>query len=47
MAKRGRPSKKVLRKRKETKQKSELLLLLAVLMIVAICIAGYFMFIYK
>ena len=46
MAKRGRPSKKVLRKRKERKQKSELLLLFAILILVALCVAGYYAFIY-
>ena len=47
MAKRGRPSKKTLRKRKEAKQKSELLLLFAIFILVAICVAGYFVLIYK
>ena len=47
MAKRGRPSKKVLKKRKETKQKSELMLLFAIFIVVAILVAGYFTLIYK
>ena len=41
MAKRGRPSNKTLRKRREAKAKSELLLLFALLIIVAICVVGY------
>ena len=43
MAKRGRPSNKVVRKRKVAKSKSELWLLLAVLFLVVVCVAGYFM----
>ena len=43
MAKRGRPTNKVVKKRKETKSKSELSLLLAVLVIVALVVLGYFM----
>ena len=42
MAKRGRPSKKTLKKRKQAKQKSELILLLGILIVIAICVAGYF-----
>lgn len=42
MAKRGRPSNKTLQKRKETKQKSELSILVAVLIVIAIIVAGYF-----
>jgi len=41
MAKRGRPSKKTLKKRKETKQKSELILLLGILVVIALCVGGY------
>ena len=44
MAKRGRPSKKTIKKRKEAKSKSELSLLLGVLLIVALCVVGYFLF---
>lgn len=43
MAKRGRPSKKTLKKRKEAKQKSELTLLFGIFVIVALIIAGYFL----
>ena len=43
MAKRGRPSKKTIKKRKEAKSKSELTLLLGVLIIVALIIVGYFL----
>lgn len=42
MAKRGRPSKKTLKKRKEAKQKSELSLLIAVFVITLLLVAGYF-----
>lgn len=41
MAKRGRPSKKTLKKRKEAKQKSELLILVAILFIVVLGVAAY------
>lgn len=41
MAKRGRPSNKTLRKRKEAKQKSELLLLLAIFLVVLIGVVGF------
>ena len=44
MAKRGRPSNKVVKRRKEAKAKSELMLLFAILLIVAICVVGYFMY---
>ena len=43
MAKRGRPSKKTIKKRKEAKSKSELSILLAVFVIVLLLVAGYFM----
>lgn len=43
MAKRGRPSNKVIKKRKVAKSKSELSLLVAVLVIVILAVAGYFM----
>ena len=43
MAKRGRPSNKTIRKRKVAKSKSELSLLLAVFVVVALLVAGYFM----
>ena len=42
MAKRGRPSNKVIRKRKKAKSKSELFFLLAVLIIVILVVFGYF-----
>ncbi len=42
MAKRGRPSNKTIRKRKEAKSKSELSLLVAVFMVAALLVAGYF-----
>ncbi len=43
MAKRGRPSKKVIKKRKEAKSKSELSLLLGVFVVVALLVVGYFL----
>ncbi len=43
MAKRGRPTNKAVRKRKEARSKSELLLLFAVFVVVAAAIVGYFM----
>ena len=45
MAKRGRPSKKVLQKRKELKRKSQRFLAFAILILVAILVIYYFMFI--
>ena len=42
MARRGRPSKKTLKKRKAAKKKSQRLLLFAFLILVALGIAGYF-----
>lgn len=42
MAKRGRPSRKTIKKRKEIKAKSELVLLLGILMVVVLLITGYF-----
>ena len=44
MAKRGRPSKKVLQKRKELKRKSQRFLALAILILIAILAVYYFMF---
>lgn len=44
MAKRGRPSNKTIAKRKVAKSKSELSLLVGVLVVVAICVVGYFLF---
>ena len=41
MAKRGRPSNKTLQKRKDAKQKSELLILIAMLFIVVIGVVAY------
>lgn len=46
MAKRGRPSKKTIAKRKVARSKSELSLLVGVLAIVALVVAGYF-FLFK
>lgn len=43
MAKRGRPSKKTIRKRKEAKAKSELTLFFGIFVIVALCVIGYFL----
>lgn len=43
MAKRGRPSNKTVRKRKEAKSKSELYLLVAVFFIVLLGVIGYFL----
>ena len=45
MAKRGRPSKKTIRKRKEAKSKSELLMLFCVFIIVLFLVIGYFLII--
>ena len=44
MAKRGRPSKKVLQKRKELKRKSQRFLAIAILILIAILAVYYFMF---
>ena len=41
MAKRGRPSRKVVKRRKEAKAKTELMLLFAILVVVAIIVGGY------
>lgn len=43
MAKRGRPSKKTVKKRKQTKQKSKLLLLFAILIIIGFLVLEYFL----
>ncbi len=43
MAKRGRPSRKVVKRRKEAKAKSELMLLFAIFVIVALIVVGYLM----
>ena len=43
MAKRGRPTNKVVRKRKVAKSKSELSLLVAVFVVVLLLVVGYFM----
>lgn len=43
MAKRGRPTNKVVAKRKYTKSKSELYLLVAVLFLVVVGVAAYFL----
>ncbi len=44
MAKRGRPSKKTLKKRREAKSKSELSFLLGILVVAILIVVGYFMF---
>ena len=44
MAKRGRPSKKTIKKRKEAKSKSELTLLFGVFIIILLIVVGYFLF---
>ena len=43
MAKRGRPSNKVVRKRKIAKSKSELTFLVGVFVIVLLLVVGYFL----
>ncbi len=43
MAKRGRPSNKTIRKRKETKSKSELTLLIGILFVAILIVVGYFL----
>ncbi|MBR6689859.1 MAG: hypothetical protein IKL65_00815 [Bacilli bacterium] len=45
MAKRGRPSKKTIQKRKAAKSKSELTLLFGILVVVLLLVAGYFLLI--
>lgn len=45
MAKRGRPSKKTIKKRKEAKSKSELTLLVGILIVVLLVVVGYFLLI--
>lgn len=47
MAKRGRPSNKTIKKRKVAKSKSELSLLVAVLVVVILLVAGYFLLMNK
>ena len=42
MAKRGRPSNKTLKKRKDAKEKSELLILFAIFVVIALAVVGYF-----
>ena len=42
MAKRGRPTNKVVRKRKVARSKSELSLLVAVFVVVLLLVVGYF-----
>lgn len=44
MAKRGRPSKKVLQKRKELKRKSQKFLTLAILTLITVLVIYYFTF---
>ena len=43
MAKRGRPSNKVIKKRKVAKSKSELSFLVAIFVVVLLLVAGYFL----
>ena len=43
MAKRGRPSKKVMKRRKELKRKSQRFLAIAVLILIGFCILSYFL----
>jgi len=47
MAKRGRPSNKTIKKRKVAKSKNELSLLVAVLVVVVLLVAGYFLLMNK
>ena len=42
MAKRGRPTNKVLRKRKDAKDKSRLGMLVAILALIVLCYVAYF-----
>ena len=42
MAKRGRPTNKVLRKRKDAKDKGRLSVLVAILIIIVLCYLAYF-----
>ena len=43
MAKRGRPSKKVMKRRKELKRKSQRILALAIIILIAFCIISYYL----
>ena len=43
MAKRGRPSKKVIKRRKELKRKSQRILVIAILILIVFCILSYFL----
>ena len=43
MAKRGRPSKKVMKKRQEMRRKSQRLLVIAILVLIGFCILSYFL----
>lgn len=43
MAKRGRPSKKVMKRRKELKRKCQRFLILAVLVLIGFCVLSYFL----
>lgn len=43
MAKRGRPSNKTIKKRKEAKSKSELSLFVGILVVVILVVVGYFL----
>ena len=43
MAKRGRPSRKVMKRRKELKRKSQRILALAVIILIAFCIISYYL----
>ena len=42
MAKRGRPSRKVMKRRKELKRKSQRILFFAILILIAMCVLMYF-----
>lgn len=43
MAKRGRPSRKVMKRRKELKRKSQRILALAIIILIAFCIISYYL----
>ena len=43
MAKRGRPSKKVMKKRQEMRKKSQRLLVIAILILIGFCVLSYFL----
>ena len=43
MAKRGRPSKKVMKRRKELKKQCQKFLMLSILILVGFCVLAYFL----